>query len=234
MRRWTAQELIEISENGASLGPACRALLLLEAGGMPRDEAEALPLGVRDRALFRLRALQFGARMEVAQRCTSCGEDYEFALTAATLGRDAPLETDACGVSGMIDGSDGPVTVRAITAGDLAAGEGQGDVAAARSMLRARVAPCGAAIVDDAALDEALAALDPDAELAIAARCPECGQVQEVAFDIAAFFWGEIALRVPRLLQQVADLARVNHWAERDILGLPPARRRFYLLAAGT
>ncbi|HEY0012005.1 MAG TPA: hypothetical protein VGB79_04040, partial [Allosphingosinicella sp.] len=134
--------------------------------------------------------------------------------------------------AGTIDAPSGPIAVRAITAGDLAACEARGGAAAARSLLRARVAPAGAAIPEEA-LDAALAALDPDAELAIAARCPECGATQEVVFDIAAFFWKEIALRVPRLLQQVADLARLNHWSERDILALPPARRRFYLLAAG-
>ncbi len=224
MRRWTALELIEISESGASLGPAARALQLLAAGGWPRDAAAALTIGGRDRQLFALRAAQFGPRIEVAQRCAACGEDYEFALTAADLGRDGAGEVRE---PASIDGS----SVRAITAGDLAAIEGQGDEAA-RTLLRARVAPGGDAIDDDA-LDALLAELDPDAELAIAAACPECGTGAEIAFDVAAFFWDEIALRIPRLLQQVADLARVNHWSERDILAMPAARRRFYLAAAG-
>jgi hypothetical protein len=228
MRRWTALALIELSERGASAGAAERALLLLEAGVMGREAAEALPLGVRDRALFLLRALQFGARMVVAQQCASCGEDYEFAFTASDFGRNA---LGAPGASVPIDGPDGPVAVRPISAGDLAACEREHDATSARLTLRERVAPHGAA-VEDEVLEDALAALDPDAELAIAARCPECGQTQEVTFDIAAFFWDEIALRVPRLLQQVADLARVNHWSEREILALPPARRRYYLLAA--
>lgn len=229
MRCWPALELIEISESGASLGAAGRALLLLEAGGMRRDEAEALALGARDRALFQLRKIQFGARMEVAQSCKNCGEVYEFALTAADLGRDAPGLVH--GGSAMIDGHNGRIAVRAITAGDLAACEGLGEAPVLRDLLRMRVAP-GASARDDPALDAVLAELDADAELAIAARCPDCDQVQEAPFDIAAFFWDEITLRVPRLLQQVADLARVNHWSESDILALPPARRRFYLLAA--
>lgn len=228
MRCWTALELVELSEKGAPAGAAERAILLLEAGGMDREAAEALPLGARDRALFRLRALQFGPRMEVAQQCASCGEDYEFAVTASDFGRDGPGRP---GGPVTIEGPNGPVTVRPISAGDLAAVERGRDSTTARRMLRERVAPQGAAIEDEA-LEDALAALDPEAELAIAARCPECGQTQEVAFDIAAFFWNEIALRVPRLLQQVADLARVNHWSEREILALPPARRRYYLLAA--
>jgi hypothetical protein len=222
--RWTALELIEISESGASLGPAARALLLLEAAGWPQGVAAALPVGQRDRQLFVLRAAQFGARIEVAQRCAACGEDYEFALTAADLGRDGAGEArEPVTIDGAI--------IRSINAGDLAAIEGQ-DEAIARALLRARVAPGGEAI-DDETLDALLAELDPDADLAMAAACPECGAEVEIAFDIAAFFWDEIALRIPRLLQQVADLARANHWSERDILMLPAARRRFYLAAAG-
>lgn len=229
MRHWTALELVEIGERGAPLGHASRALLLLEYGGMTRADAEALPLGARDRALFRLRARQFGEPLEVAERCAGCGVDYEFPLTAAQLGRGSTAEPSP---PGSIEGVDGPAGVRAITAADLADCETLGSAAAARGLLRARVAPAGAE-VDDEALDAALTRLDPEAELTIAARCPECGATQEVVLDIAAFFWKEIALRVPRLLQQVADLARLNHWSEGDILALPAARRRFYLLAAG-
>ena len=205
MRRFTALELIEISESGASLGPAGRGLLLLAATGWPRDAADALSVGARDRALFALRAAQFGPRLEVAQRCTDCGEAMEYALTAADLGRDTPMGEGA--QTAIVDG----ITVRAITAGDLAACERAGDAAAARHMLRDRVAPDGAAIDDDR-LDTILANLDPDAEL-----------------DIAAFFWDELALRVPRLLDDVADLAHAFHWSEADILALPVARRSFYL-----
>ncbi|MBL8651920.1 MAG: hypothetical protein JNL35_16145 [Sphingopyxis sp.] len=222
MRRFTALELIEIGESGASLGPAGRGLLLLTAGGWPRDAAEALPVGARDWALFALREAQFGARMEVAQACTDCGEAMEYALTAADLRRDAPAgEGD---LTAIVDG----VRVRAINAGDLAACERAPDTATARKMLRALVAPDGAAIGDDR-LDTILANLDTDAELDIAAACPACGEEQPLAFDVAAFFWDELALRVPRLLDDVADLAHAFHWTEADILGLPAARRNFYL-----
>ncbi len=226
MHRFTALELIEISESGASLGPAGRGLLLLVAGGLPREAAEALPLGARDRALFGLRAAQFGPRMEIAQACTACGEAMEYALTAADLGRDALVGEGAGeGVpTATVDG----ITVRAINAGDLAACEREGDAAAARRVLRARVAPGGGAIDDDR-LDTILGHLDPDAELDIAASCPACGADQLLSFDIAAFFWDELALRVPRLLDDVADLAHAFHWSERDILALTASRRNFYL-----
>jgi hypothetical protein len=164
--------------------------------------------------------------MEVAQSCTGCGEAMEYPLTAADLGRDKPVGGGAGeeAPTAIVDG----VAVRAISAGDLAACERAPDAATARKMLRAFVAPDGAAIGDDR-LDTILTNLDSDAELDIAATCPACGEGQALAFDIAAFFWDELALRVPRLLDDVADLAHAYHWSEADILALPAARRSFYL-----
>jgi hypothetical protein len=226
VRRFSALDLIEIADRGAALGREARALLLLASGaGLSYDAAAALPLGARDRWLFALRALQFGTRIEIAHRCRDCGEDLDFALDAADIGRDG-LPAAGTPASLAVDGA----VVRAVTGGDLAACEGRG--AAARDELRDLIVP-GSAVLSDAALDTALESLDPDAEVTFAARCPECDRDQPILFDIATFFWREIEFRVPRLLQQVADLARVNHWSERDILLLPPARRSFYLAAAG-
>ena len=232
MRRLSALELIELSEAGASLGPAGRALLLLEASGaMTRAAAEGLSLGARERWLLTLRAAQFGPVLEMQQNCGACDVQFEFRLTAADLGMDRvvlPPEN----AQRIVHPAGAPVPVRAVTAGDLAATEGLRDPAEARSLLRTRIAPGGDAIDDDE-LDTILAELDPDAELAIAAACPDCGATQTVMLDLAAFIWREIELRIPRLLQQVADLAHAFHWSERDILALPAARRRYYLTAAG-
>jgi hypothetical protein len=34
-------------------------------------------------------------------------------------------------------------------------------------------------------------------------------------------------------MAEIVVLARTYHWSERDILALPPGRRRFYLGAVG-
>jgi hypothetical protein len=232
MRRLSALELIELSEAGALLGPASRALLLLESSGaMARNVAEDLPLGMRERWLLAVRAAQFGPVMEMQQDCAGCDVQFEFRLTAADLGMDC-LALPAEIPQRSVRCAESSVCVHAVTAGDLAAIEGLSDPDEARSVLRNRVAPGGDAIGEDE-IDLILTELDPEAELAIAARCPDCGATQTVILDLAAFIWREIEFRIPRLLQQVADLANAFHWSERDILALPAARRRFYLTAAG-
>jgi hypothetical protein len=50
-------------------------------------------------------------------------------------------------------------------------------------------------------------------------------------FDIASFFWTEIAAEAKRLLGEVHILASAYGWREADILSLNPLRRRFYLEA---
>jgi hypothetical protein len=86
--------------------------------------------------------------------------------------------------------------------------------------------------LDPARVAEALEALDPLADIALDAACPSCGAANELQFDAAAFVWRELAARAPRILREVAELARTFHWSERDILAMPASRRAFYLAAA--
>lgn len=230
MRTILASELIEISERGARLGNASRALLLLEAGGeIDAQDAAALPLGARDRLLLRLRAALFGERMVAQQQCAACGENYELSLCAADVGL-GDLPTSATAPCLHLDDDGTPYRVRALTAGDMVAAEAAPDVAAALTMLLRRAAPDAPGdAVTAARISETVEALDPDAEVLLSARCPACGHGVEHALDVPAFVWREIEQRVPRILREVADLARLYHWSERDILAMPAARRRFYL-----
>jgi hypothetical protein len=79
------------------------------------------------------------------------------------------------------------------------------------------------------ALSEAIAKADPQAEIIISLGCPNCGRKWGLLFDIAHFFWTEIAAQAHRLVQEIDILARVYGWTEREILSLPPQRRRTYL-----
>ncbi len=48
-------------------------------------------------------------------------------------------------------------------------------------------------------------------------------------FDVTGYFQTEIERSAHRLMHEVAEIASVYHWSERDILAMAPARRRFYL-----
>ncbi len=231
MRALGAPDILELTERGAGLGSARRALLALAAAypEYPPEAIAATPLSARDRALLAVRARMLGAAMTAHDRCDACGEAIELTLIAEELGLAEAAEPFPSAPAGRIGPADAPVAIRAVTAGDAAAAEVAPDAAAARAILAARVAP-GAVGAEE--LDASLEALDPTADVRIALTCPACGKTTIRAFDAAVFFWRELEARAPRILREVAELARVYHWSEQDILAMSPARRAFYLAEA--
>jgi len=84
------------------------------------------------------------------------------------------------------------------------------------------------------ALSEALANLDPQADVILDARCPSCGLVFPVPFDAWDMLGQALARRRGRIDEEVHALAFYYHWTEEAILALPLHRRRRYLeLIAG-
>jgi hypothetical protein len=231
MRALNAGDLLELAERGAGLGSARRALLVLKAAYPEHavEEIAAAPLSARDRALLAVRARLFGPAIRAQERCVGCGEVLELTLTAEAIGLGAAAEPFPPAPAGRIGAGEHAAAIRAVTAGDVAAAETAPDALAARAIIAARVAP-GAE--DAADLDVALEALDPAADVDIALACPTCGAATIRGFDAPAFFWREIETRAPRILREVAELARLYHWSERDILAMSPARRAFYLAEA--
>ena len=230
MRPIDTFRLIELSERGAQLGNAARALLLLESQGFDADTALALTLGARDRILMGVRNVMFGRTMTAQERCRACGEEFEVTLTAEDVGLgDSGAEDPPITCTLQADGRD--YTVRALTAGDMAMAESAPGADAARALLLERVAP-EAPDSEAQRIAEALERLDPLAHVGLVVPCPACGKDNELGLDVPAFLWREIEYRVPRLLDEVAELARVFHWSERDILAMPQSRRSYYLAAA--
>ena len=102
--------------------------------------------------------------------------------------------------------------------------------------LRRLVASCALSPNDSKLPDEAVAEIsramleaDPRAEIILRFTCPACGHRWELLFDIAEFFWTEIAAQAQRLLREIDALARAYGWTEREIFSLPAQRRQTYL-----
>lgn len=232
-----AARIVELSERGAGLGPSSRAALLLAAAFPQADRTElcGVPLGTRDRLLMRLRAQAFGHELCAHQRCAVCGEDYELTLTADSIGLSPKPEDESLppAPAGELAAGGRSYVVHAIRAGDMIAAEAAGSREAARALLAARAVPdAPAGSIDAERLGEVLEALDPAADVALDVACPHCGASNDLRFDAADFVWRELAAAAPRILRDVADLARAYHWSEREILAMPASRRAFYLAAA--
>jgi uncharacterized protein (DUF983 family) len=235
--RLDAAHILELSERGAALSSSRRALLVLAAAFPDVDQAVwlGLALGARDRLLLRIRTELFGAELAARQTCRACAEEFELSFTAEQLGFAPAGEGEDFPepARGTLDQGGQAFPVRAVTVADMLAAEEAAGVEPARALLLARAipdAPPGS--LDEGRAAEALEALDPLADIGLDAACPHCGAGNELQFDAAQFLWHELAARAPRILRDVAELARTYHWAERDILAMPSSRRAFYLAAA--
>ncbi len=75
----------------------------------------------------------------------------------------------------------------------------------------------------------ALAELDPAADLRFDLVCPACGHGWEPLFDVAAFLWAAVERWALLTLRDVHQLALAYGWRESDVLALSPLRRQLYL-----
>jgi hypothetical protein len=162
----------------------------------------SMTVAERDVSLVRLRRISLGDEVELELRCPACGRS-----SAATFRLDAlPLPAVLRAREDVeVDLPQGRATLRLPTAGDqealldarLATPSERRTHLLARTLLRIGAA-AGPFEPDDVrglpvaarnALEGALEAALPDLDLAMAARCSECGHEFTEQLDVAAFFF---------------------------------------------
>lgn len=227
--------LLDALERGAGSSAPERALTLL-ATAANEDFGGSSP-GERDAALLDVRRRTFGDEMNATATCSSCDEVLELTLRVPDLlvAPDRRPESET-----VVTVGDHEVTVRPPTAAEVAAAASCADAAEAEEELLTRVVIVARRGGEDvgaldlppdvrAAIDEALAEIDPQGALEVRTECPVCGTEQRLAFDAASFVAAEVDWAALRLLTEVHDLATAYGWTERDVLALPAGRRRRYL-----
>jgi hypothetical protein len=240
-----AIEMLDLWEDTLASTPARRALALLMAA-LPElgvDTLTAWTIGHRDAELLRLRELLFGRRMAAIAACESCRQKLELALdTQQMLSSRAPELALPGGLSLDLDGFS--LSFRLPTTLDLLAAEAASDAETARGLILDRCLLAaeyeGAKAVSEdlpgtviAGIARAMAEADPLADIQLRLNCPGCGHSWRAAFDIVSFLWTELDAWARRILSEVHVLARAYGWAEREIVALGPARRRYYLEMVG-
>lgn len=196
--------------------------------------AASLALGDRETLLLHLRRATFGDKLEPVVRCPSsnCGQPMDVPLTVTALLPDPPggslPEYQEC-----VSQPDGRrLRFRLPTGADQ---EAVADVAQKDPMQAAWI--LASRCVDGAELNaaeleqlgEAMAALDPYADLRLSLQCPDCGHAFKSLFDTGAYLFEETSMRSRQLYEEVHTLAFYYHWSEAEILALPAAKRRRYL-----
>ena len=245
MREPSTTELLDAWERGLGLPEDERALALLSAGDPESsvDESAGLPLGERDARLLALRRWAFGPRMDGVARCPSCGADLELSVDADDIRAPAGSRNEAAAeLSLRVE--DYEVRFRLPTTLDAHEAAGSETLADAQRVLLERCvtgSTRNGSPVEPAALPErvveriegAMAEHDPQADVALALSCSECGHEWEPVLDVGRFLWTEVDHWARRVLVDVATLASAFGWTETQVLRLSPLRREAYLGLVG-
>ncbi len=239
MRDLTASDVLALWERGAASDPALRGVLLLAATGEmgPPDQCARLPVGQRDARLLELRERLFGPQLASLASCPACagGVELQFNVADVRVPSGANLEGTLTLQAGGYE-----TGFRLPNSEDLQQLDASADLAANRRRLfercvlsarRGEQEMPASQLPDDVvqAVDTRMAEIDPQADVQLAVRCPNCGHDWEAPFDIASFLWAEIHDWATRLLREIHVLASTYGWREADIVALSPGRRRAYL-----
>jgi len=231
-RSFSPEKILDLWEAGRQQHELDRALTVLSAAypGVRRQELADLTIGERDAHLLRLREAVLGAGAAGISECPQCGERVEFPLDTRTLerGEGSAKTAREIEVNGI------RVRFRLPTSRDMAEAVAALDQSRGvrRLIKRCVIEPSPPEELPDEtveAVGEAMVKADPQAEIIISLGCPNCGRKWGLLFDIAHFFWTEIAAQAQRLVCEIDVLARAYGWTEREILSLPAQRRRTYL-----
>ncbi|MEI2579948.1 T4 family baseplate hub assembly chaperone [Scytonema sp. PRP1] len=246
MRSLSAQELLQVWEQGLNQPSVQRALLLLAAAcpeTSPQLLAE-LSIGQRDAYLLTLREWLFGSQIASLVTCSNCGDRLEltFSVEDIRVPQDIILQVLS------LDVADYQVQFRLPNSLDLMAiptryTHNQNILAVRRFLLERcllkvesnsseqPVSELPAEVME--AVVAQMAEADPQADVQLALCCPACKHKWQAIFDIVSFVWSEINAWAYRILREVHTLALAYGWREADILAMSPQRRQFYLEMVG-
>jgi hypothetical protein len=243
MRPLSAAGVLRAWERGQAGPPLDRALAILAVAN-PEDSWDGLarlPIGQRDARLLASREQSLGGALRAYVECPACKAALTFEMNVPDLRSDSHLAEQGGTYDIAMDTTS--IRFRLPTTLDLADLPLAAGVAVVRRQLAEHCvlqAERDGRLVDIDALPDELIDLvseemsrrDPQAETEVNLSCPECDHQWSAIFDIAAFFWAEIAALASRLLREVDVLARAYGWREADILELSASRRDAYLQLA--
>src|SRR5688572_25306911 len=222
-----ASDVLSVWELGQDQDTLGRTLAVLVGGlRLPRAEAESLSLGERDARILGLHERIFGPRLAAMDACPRCAERVTFEVAVDSIRAAAgPAADGTIELHGFarptwtLRSGAAVIGFRVPDSAELRAASTCASVAEARRLLLERcvveptdVAELGEDVEDQ--LSERIGECDPQAEVRLEIRCPECGHQWLALLEVAAFFWAELSAYARRLLHQVGSLARAYHWSE--------------------
>jgi hypothetical protein len=232
-----------------------RCVLRIGTLAMTTEIARQLLIGDRQYLLLLLRALTFGDQVQANRRCPwpDCGQtlDIDFKLsnfpvqTIATANQPYTVILSPAAVENQAWAKRQPQIQFRLPNGEdqeivaplLEQNEAQaltqllcrciyslGEIDKPSPELISELSPLARQEIE-----VQMEALMPGVDLTLTANCPHCEREFTVPFELADFFFGELATGEDLLRREVHYLAYHYHWNESEILALPRYKRRAYI-----
>lgn len=238
-------DFITVWEIARPASPSVRTLEMLRAI-LPENAYDQIAnwcIGEGDAFLLKLHRTIFGSHLECATSCPACATALELTFEIESLLTNHGSGADAYQV--ILGTPPQVIFFRLPNHADLQALPSREApdffwrLLIERCVLYAerdgvKISPVPLSDEMMAAVSEAMSRVDPQAEILLNLRCPDCMHDWQTAFDIADFVWREISARARRLLAEIHCLAQAYGWTESEILALSEARRQIYLELVGS
>jgi hypothetical protein len=211
----------ELALDGVDTGAAVRWLDALIDG--PPAAAE-LSASDRDALLAGVHRALWSDRIVSSFACVACGKMVDLSFELSALQRDLARRSEAAQVSAPrhLHDHDGHAYTLPAAADE--------EAAAALGALHGRQALAGSIRpgADAAAVAARLEELAPLLDVELDAACAECGQAQQMRFDIQSFVLQRLLDERETLLAEVHALAAGHGWSLAEIAALPRGLRRAF------
>lgn len=194
-------------------------------------KADQITTADRDRILAFLYTLHFGPNIESKINCRFCQKPVDLNFSLDDL-RSHIEQQHGSPVAGQLeDGSfelPSGCRFRLPTGSDELALVGFPPASAASMLLRRCIIAGDPGEYGEAA-QRAMEEIAPLLQTEMTANCPECGQEQQLRFDIQSFLLNRLKNERQRTAWEVHLLASAYRWSHREIVELPRALRRMYV-----
>jgi hypothetical protein len=180
----------------------------------------------RDRLLALLYISMYGTKVESTLSCAACGQKFDLDFSLDELLRH--YQPDVAGVT-----DNGSYQLEPGISFRLPNGEDEIFIdgfkgADAEKQLLERCLLEGNAETDNEKVQQKMAELAPVLSMEMQAVCPECGNEQQVQFDMQSFFLTKLKQEKPGLIREIHSIASQYHWSQQEILNLPRNLRKQY------
>jgi hypothetical protein len=181
----------------------------------------------RDRILAHVYISVYGPKIESTSNCENCNIPYDLDFSMADLLNHYPLEPKL-----LLD--DGTFQTESGSSFRLPTGEDELLLAAlsppdAEDFLMTRCLVKGEPNNDNVSIQRKMSEIAPVLNIEMQANCPECGQVQQVQFDVQSFLLTKIMQERSQLIREIHSIAVNYHWAQETILQIPRHLRKQYV-----